>query len=157
MLKIVYAFFLGILLAISVGMGVAAFYPQPEGPTYPSELNFVNKEPTQQQQQSQKDFDAQQRAWEDKMKPYNRNVSIITMVAALVFMAIGLLLEQKIGVLADGILLGGVLTLLYSMGRGFASQNSKYSFVVALIGVVIAIALGYLRFIKPDHRLALKP
>ena len=52
MLKIVYAFFLGILLAISVGMGVAAFYPQPEGPTYPSELNFVNKEPTQQQQQS---------------------------------------------------------------------------------------------------------
>jgi hypothetical protein len=150
MLKIIYSFFLGILLAIFVGMGIAAFYQQPASPTWPTELNVANKEQTAEQQKLQKDFDAKQAVWNEKMKPYNRNVSIMTLAAAVVFVAIGLLLEQKINILADGIMLGGVFTLLYSMGRGFASQNSKYSFVVVSIGVAIAIALGYLRFVKLD-------
>lgn len=153
MLKIVYSFFLGILLAILVGVGVQAFYPQPEAPTYPTELNMIGKDgPTTEQQQLQKDFDAKQSVWNEQMKPYNRNVSIITMVAALIFVTVGLLLESRIGVLANGLVLGGVFTLLYSMGRGFASANSKYSFVVALTGVIVVTVLGYLRFIRPGHQ-----
>lgn len=151
MLKIAYTFFLGILLAIFVGFGIAAFYAQPTMPKWPVELNVVNKEQTPAQQQIQKDYDAKQEVWNEKMKPYNRNVSIFTLLAAVAFVAISLLFEQKISILADGVMLGGVFTLLYSMGRGFASQDSKYSFVVVTIGLGVAFALGYLRFIKPDH------
>lgn len=150
MLKIAYSFFLGILLAVFVGVGIAAFYTQPSSPKFPEELNMINKEPTTEQQQMQKAFDTKQQAWEEKMKPYNRNVSLIALVAAVTFVAIGLIFEERIKVLADGLVLGGVFTLLYSIGRGFAAQNAKYSFMIVSIGLAIALILGYLRFIKPE-------
>lgn len=151
MLKIAYSFFLGILLAIFVGVGIAAFYPQPASPKYPTELNMINKEPTSEQQALQREFDVKQQAWEDQMKPYNRNVSVIALAAAVTFVAIGLLFETRIKVLADGLVLGGIFTLIYSLGRGFAAQNSKYSFVMATIALIIALILGYLRFIRPTQ------
>lgn len=151
MLKVIYAFFLGILLAVFVGVGIAAFYSQPKGPEWPTELNIMNKEPTSDQLQLQKDFDAKQKVWEEKMKPYNRNVSIMAISAAIFFVAIGLVFERRIDILANGAMLGGVFTLLYSMGRGFAAQDSKYSFLVTSIGLAIALGLGYMRFIRPGH------
>ena len=157
MLKLAYSFFLGILLALFVGMGIAAFYAQPEMPKYPTELNLIDKEPTAEQKAIQRDFDAQQEAWNEKMKPYNRNVSIITLVAAVSFVAISLLFEHKIKLLADGVMLGGVFTLLYSMGRGFASQDSKYTFALSYVGLIVALTLGYLRFIKPEQEPKGKP
>ena len=147
MIKIVYAFFIGILLAIFVGMGIAAFYEQPALPKYPTELNLMGKEPTAQQHQLQKDFDAKQEAWNEKMKPYNRNVSIMALVAAVILVAVVLIFDKKIKVIADGVMLGGVFTLIYSMGRGFASNSSKYSFTIVSIGLAIALALGYMRFV----------
>ncbi len=38
MLKFVYSFFLGLLLVIFVGMGVATFYESPKAPEYPRVL-----------------------------------------------------------------------------------------------------------------------
>lgn len=152
MLKIAYSFFLGILLAVFTGVGIAAFYSQPAMPKWPVELNIVNKEQTPDQQKLQKDFDAKQEVWNQKMKPYNRNVSIAALAIAVLFVAASLLFERKIKVLADGVMLGGVFTLLYSMGRGFASQDSKYSFVVSAIGLAVAFALGYMRFIRPEQQ-----
>lgn len=52
--------------------------------------------------------------------------------------------------IADGVLLGGVLTLLYSIVRGFGSQDTMFRFVVVSIGLVIALLLGYIKFIKPN-------
>ena len=151
MLKAAYSFFLGILLAVFVGVGIAAFYTQPTVPKYPSELNLINKEPTAEQQALQKEFDAKSEAWDEAMKPYNRNVSIMTLIASIILVAVSLLFERRIKVLADGIMLGGVFTLIYSIGRGFAAQDSKYTFVVITVGLIIAFVLGYMRFIKPDH------
>ena len=151
MLKMIYALFLGILLAIFVGVGISVFYTQPEAPKWPTDLNYANKEMTLEQEQLQKDFDAKQQAWDEKMKPYNRNVSIMALSAAIIFVAVGLLFEHRIDILADGAMLGGVFTLLYSMGRGFAAQDNKYSFIVTSIGLLVALGLGYLRFIRPNH------
>lgn len=151
MLKIAYSFFLGILLAIFVGVGIAAFYTQPTMPKWPTELNVVGDKQTPEQQKLQKEYNAKEEAWNEKMKPYNRNVSIATLAAAVLFVAASLSFERKIKVLADGVMLGGVFTLLYSMGRGFASQDSKYSFVVSSIGLAVAFALGYMRFIRPEQ------
>lgn len=156
MLKLAYTFFLGILLAIFVGFGIAAFYEQPAMPKWPTELSTIGKEPSVEQEKIQKEFDAKQEVWNEKMKPYNRNVSIMTLLAAVIFVAISLLFEKKINILADGIMLGGVFTLIYSLGRGFASQDSKYSFLIVTIGLVIVLALGYLRFIRPNADLAAK-
>ncbi|MGZ6004886.1 MAG: hypothetical protein ACXWLH_01920 [Candidatus Saccharimonadales bacterium] len=151
MLKIAYSFFIGILLAFFVGMGIAAFYPQPASPKYPTQLNTIDKEPTAEQRQAEKDFNIAQDKWNETMKPYNRNVSLIALASALIFVSVGLLFERRIRIIADGMVLGGIATLLYALGRGFAAQNSKYSFVVVTIALIISIALGYIRFVKLDH------
>jgi len=148
MLKYVYMVFLAILTAIFVGVSISVFYPQPEPPSYPAELTYANKEPITQQTEVQRVFDTKQRAWEERMKTYNRNVSIITLITAVVLVVVGTLLGNKLAVIPDGIVLGGVFTLLYSLGRGFAAQNSKYVFMVATISMIVALALGYTRFAK---------
>lgn len=49
-------------------------------------------------------------------------------------------------VINGGIMLGGLFTLFYGLMRGFASQDSKYSFVAVSVGLVIVLFLGYRRF-----------
>ena len=155
MLKTAYSFFIGILLAIFVGFGISAFYTQPKAPEYPNQVTG-GKELTAEQQELERKFNVEQKAWENKMKPYNRNVSIMTLVAATILVTISLLFDRKIKVLSDGLMLGGIFTLLYSIGRSFAAQDSKYSFLTVSIGLAVAILLGYFRFIRPENATAKK-
>lgn len=147
-LKLVYTFFLGILLAIFVGAGVNTFYPGPKSPEYPISLNTYDKELTKEQGQQQKEFDQQLQQHNEKMKPYNRNVSTITLAVAVVFLMISILYEKRIKIIADGVMLGGLFTLLYGIGRGFASEDSKYVFLVIAVGLALVLYLGYHRFVR---------
>lgn len=155
-LKLVYTFFLGLMLAIFVGVGINTFYPGPKAPEFPVVLNTVGKEPTNQELAVQRAFDVKMEQHNKDMRPYNRNVSILTLTAAVIFLAISLVYEKRMKVIADGVLLGGLFTLLYSIGRGFASENSKYMFVMITIGLAIVIYLGYHRFVQ-EHNPASKP
>lgn len=150
-IKYIYSVFLGLLIVLFVGVGISVFYPQPVQPQYPPELNYAKTELTAQQAQLQKENDSKMQAWEQDMKIYNRNVSIMTLVAAVVLVAISLAMGERAKVIADGIMYGGVFTLLYSIGRGLASNNTKYSFLVVTVGLFTAILLGYMKFIKPHH------
>ncbi len=157
MLKLIYTFFLGILLAIFVGVGISAFYPGPASPTYPVELNNTGKELTEEQMAQQRDYDVAVKQYDLDMQPYNRNVSIVTLIAAIVFLVTSLIYEKKIKIIADGIMLGGLFTLLYSIGRGFASQDNKYVFVVVSVGLALVIYLGYHRFVAERGETKAKP
>lgn len=155
MLTFLYSIFLGLLLAIFIGVGVNTFYPGPKPPQYPVELNTYGKELTDEQLATQQAYEITSREHEEKMKPYNRNVSMITLSAAVLLLALSLFLEKRnIKVISDGVMLGGLFTLLYSLGRGFAAQDSKYTFVVITVGLVIVLYLGYHRFVRP-HQLAI--
>lgn len=157
-LKLVYTFFLGLLLALFVGIGINTFYTPPVAPEYPTELNSsYNKEPTQEQIILERKFEKQMQTFEKEvMGPYSRNVSIIALTAAVLFLAASFVLEKKgVRVISDGVMLGGLFTLMYSLGRGFASQDSKYSFVAISIGLVIVLYLGYHRFVR-GHTMATK-
>lgn len=155
-LKLVYTFFLGILLAIFVGVGINTFYPGPKAPEYPIELNTYGKELTTQQAVLQRTFDKKQRQHEEKMKPYNRNVSILTLISAVIFLVISIVFEKRMKIISDGIMLGGLFTLLYSIGRGFASEDSKYVFLVVTVGLIVVLYLGYHRFVQ-EHTASNKP
>ena len=156
MIKIIYAFFVGLLLAIFVGAGVSAFYPAPKAPEYPAVLNSPEKslppEQSDAQIDAQREYERESEAYQEKATAYNRNVSIIALVAAVLFVVVSLLFENKIRIIADGILLGGIFTLIYSIGRSFESDDSKYTFLVVTVGLVIALFMGYLRFIKPQEQ-----
>lgn len=149
MLKIMYTLFLGILLAIFVGVGIDTFYPAPKAPESPLSYEVKYDRPlTEEERQAEAAFQNEQKSFMEKLSVYNRNVSIIALVFAVAFLVIGLSLAHRIDVISDGLLLSGVFTLLYSIGRGFAAEDTAYRFMVVSVGVVVALALGYLKFIK---------
>ena len=129
-------------------VGINTFYTPPKAPEPPVELTYVNKEPTAEEKAKEQEFEKQNRAYMEQMKPYNRNVSIVTLVAAVVLMGSSVLLQKRIKLIADGVMLGGLFTLFYSLGRGFASENNRYVFLATTVGLAFTIYLGYSRFVK---------
>jgi len=155
LIKFIYTLFLALLIALFVGLGIATFYPGPEAPKYPLELDQVKQgcEETVEQQTLRKEFNEAQEKFMEESKPYNRNVSIISLVASIIILVLSLTLLTKIKMIADGILLGGVFTTMYSIIRGLMSEDSQFRFLIVVIGLVIALALGYIKFIRPRESL----
>ena len=148
-LRMIYTFFLGLLLAIFVGVGISTFYEAPARPEYPIEAQTYGGEPTEEQINLEREFEQTNIAFdENEMQPYNRNVSIMVITAAVILLALSIVFEKKIKVIADGVMLGGLFTLFYGIGRGFASANTKYVFVVVTISLVAVLYLGYHRFVE---------
>jgi len=149
-LKIVYTIFIGILLVLFVGIGIETFYPQPQYPEYPIALDkpIYNDTETAEQIQTRVEFQEKEKEYQQETKVYNRNVFIIALLFALVFLAVSLFLSDRLLVIADGLLLGGVFTLAYAVGRGFMADD-KFRFVAVSVSLVIALVTGYLKFVRP--------
>ncbi|MBI4708913.1 MAG: hypothetical protein HY764_01760 [Candidatus Portnoybacteria bacterium] len=152
-IKLIYTLFLALMVALFVGFGIDAFYESPKSPDYPLELQLMEKsancELTQEAKAAQIRSNDEQKAFEEAFKIYNRNVSIITLIAAIIILICSLTLLTKIQMIADGILLGGVLTTAYSIIRGLMSANSQFRFIIVVVGLIIALTLGYIKFIRP--------
>jgi len=155
MIKPIYTLFLALLIALFVGLGIDTFYPGPEAPRYPLELEQVKVgcEETIEQQTLRKEFNEAQEKFIEEFRPYSRNVSIISLVASIIILVLSLTLLAKIKMIADGILLGGVFLTAYSIMRGFMSESSEFRFLIITVGLIIALALGYLKFIRPKQNL----
>lgn len=152
-LKLFYTLFLGLLVALFVGLGIDAFYEGPQAPDYPSELNLQKTDCGEYAdlKAEQEKFDQDMKSFNEKSKAYNRNVSIASLVFAILIMIVSLTFFAKIKMIADGILLGGVFTTAYSIIRGLMSENSKFRFIIVTIGLIIALILGYIKFIRPKE------
>ncbi len=160
MLKTLYTIFLGLMLALFVGVGVATFYAAPKAPDYSAAPQLVKPSPTDaelaQQQAQQAEFQAKNDAFQKAESTYNRNVSLIALGFATLFLVIALWFPPHFIVLADGLLLGGVFTLVYGIIRGLMSQDNAQRFVVISIGLVIAIIIGYKKFVETQEESAKK-
>jgi hypothetical protein len=157
-LKFIYTLFIGVLFATLVGVGIAAFYPQPKYPEFPTQLSYP-KAPTEQteedrqvQLKQQEAFDKRSKEYQQQNQIYSRNVSIIAIIFAIAALVVSLTFLKTLQMIADGLLLGGLLTLLYSIVRGFETQDNMFRFVVVAIGFVVAITVGYLKFSKPAEK-----
>ncbi len=161
MIKIVYTIFLGILLALFVGITVSTFYPAPE---YPEQTKFADVRPipmvsgdvpastdeTAEQKADREAFDQ----YQEDLSVYNRNTFAIVLACSIVMLILSLAFMKQIDIIADGVLLGGALTLLYAIARGLMSDEGMVRFVVVLIGLIIALALGYIKFIHQERKAA---
>ncbi len=149
-LKAIYVVFLGLIIALFCGLGVAAFYQQPKEPKAP----IVTSQTVEQKQglvadQAQINYENEFRKYEEeKLRPYNRNVSIITLVMATVILVVSLLLSTKLPILSDGILLGAVFTLIYSIIRGISAGNPRFTFIIVSVGLAITVFIGFWKFLR---------
>jgi uncharacterized membrane protein len=100
-LKLIYTIFVGIFLAIFVGVGIAAFYPSPKYPEQPVVLKYcpdLTKDASKYEEfriQAEK-FDKEEKVYQAQSQLYSRNVSIYALIAAIILVVLSLTLFRKI-------------------------------------------------------------
>ena len=114
-LQIIFAFFLGLLVVAFIGIGVNTFYPEPSS------------------------------GWGAAYDNWALITGVILLVCATVVLVVSLLLPAAQAALANGILLGGVFTMLYAVGITFWGDTGVLRFVVVAVALAITIAVGYFR------------
>jgi hypothetical protein len=75
------------------------------------------------------------------------------LIAAIIILVLSLTLLAKIKMIADGILLGGVFVALYGVIRGLMTEDPQFRFLIITIGLIVALVLGYIKFIRPKKDL----
>lgn len=158
MLKILFTTLLGILLALFIGLGLEAFYPGEKYPQQPDSLAKElyakpiaeeNNQISAEQIEAQKKFDQEVKDYQNRREKHARNTSIVATIFSIVLMILSLTILQKThGVFSDGFLLGSILTLFYAIIRGFEGQDTKFRFILVSVGLLFALILGYLKFVK---------
>ncbi len=167
-LRTIFSFFLGLMLTAFAGVGVYTFYPPPEEfNTQMRELNRreemirdsrpadqLTEEDRAQIREVNEERYALQDAMREAQRPWGRTTSIILMVTATLAMAVSLIRADQLPVISNGLLLGGVFTMLYGVGWIIATDVSKARFVVMAIALVLTLALGYVRFVRSGKKAA---
>ncbi len=157
-LKHLYTVFIAVLLVIFVGVGIAAFYKAPKYPEYPAESKPVTMLPTGEISESAEmtvkraDFDRESKTYQEKNELYSKNVSTISVIAALIILIISITLLSKIEIISDGLMMGGVFTLGYAITKGFGAGDEMFRFLVVSVGLFVAIFLGYWRFVRNEKK-----
>ena len=145
--KVLYSIFLGLLLATAIGLGVAAFYPSPDPPVYREAFDMPEGKMNAEEERRARD---EQERYSASTETYNRNVSVIAVPFAIMLFGASMALLRRIPVIANGLMLGGLFTLIYAIIRSFGSGDQKFMFVIVLIGIAFTLAVGYLRLIRPE-------
>lgn len=145
-----YALFLGIILSITTGFGLAAFYPQPVMPQYPTSTSATAipqscystpqeqaspacQELFQKQKASQEQdiavrqkYDAEVQAYKNKNAGYTRTAVFFGIAIGAIFSILGIGLIRLSKLVAAGLLLAGVLTaVLTRLLIGLASLGAS--------------------------------
>lgn len=162
-LQTIFSFFLGLMVLAVVGVGVNTFYPSPSD-TYQKEMTKINRQmealnlkspngPTDAASKAElAKLQQQQNALQDKidtqMKGWARNTSIVLVLFATLVMGVSLILSEQLRVISNGLLLGGLFTMVYGAGWVIFSGTSAIRFVVVLFALVVTLGLGYLKFVR---------
>lgn len=156
-----YIVFVGILLAMTTGFGVAAFYPEPQAPQYPimkarplpesclktpesqksSECVQLSQETDAQTQKEQEEFQIKNQEYMNRNAGYTRTAVFLGVLIGALF-AIGAMMMIKTSPLvANGFFFGAVLTaVLTRLLISLASLGANTT------GTVSANNLSYIEF-----------
>lgn len=173
-LQLIFSIFLGVLIVVVVGVGVWTFYPPPDSENSPKQQEIQKLYREQEQynikvggslnateqaeyERIQKEINAVQDEIQETRRTWAVNTSIIVISIATFLMAVSLFLPEMARVFSNGILLGGLFTVLYGTGVSFVGGDSRARFYVVLAALVLSLAIGYLRFVLRSRRLAEQP
>lgn len=162
-LQTIFAIFLGLMVAAFVGVGVYTFYPSPQrdfnrriedlsrreeairNSRPPDDLTSSDRDRIQELADERHEIDDAARA---DREGWGRVTSIILIAFATLGMTISLVRADQLPVISNGLLLGGVFTMIYGVGWIVATDTSVARFVVMTAALAITLALGYARFVR---------
>lgn len=131
LLQVLYSFFLGLVVVGFVGVGLNTFYPQPRY----DESNYGNPEGAGS-------------AYQAAMDLWSLNASMILLTCATVLLAVSLVRPDRMAVLSNGLLLGGLFTMVYAVGMSLSGQGSVVRFGVIGAALAVTFGVGYLKFVR---------
>ena len=80
---------------------------------------------------------------------WSLNTSIILLVCATLILLVSLWRPARMAVISNGLLLGGIFTMIYAVGQSLATSSGQVTrFFVALAALVVTVGVGYLTFIR---------
>ena len=163
-LQTIFSFFLGLMVLAFIGVGVNTFYPSPYD-KYSAQLQTLYDQqslyggkttlsPADQAKSDaiQKQINDLQRKQSAEQPNWALYTSIVLIVFATGVMGVSLVRSDQLRVLSNGLLLGGLFTMIYGAGWTIFAGTSIARFAVILFALVIAIGLGYVKFVRlrPD-------
>lgn len=144
LLQVIYSFFLGLMMVGLVAIGINTFHPQPQWPEFPYDKYPNGPTPAQVAEQ-----EAAQQAARLAQDAWSLNTSIILLVCATVILAVSLWRPARMAVISNGLLLGGIFTMIYAVGQSLSSAQGQVTrFLVALAALIVTVGIGYLTFIR---------
>ena len=162
-LQTIFSFFLGLMVLAFIGVGVNTFYPSPADQTMLKQQAVQRQLDAAQNKALPGSFTATQQAEVTRLqreldtlnnqqmrleKEWAKTTSIILVIFATIVMAISLIRSEQLRVLSNGLLLGGLFTMLYGTGWVIFSGNSAARFAVITFALLVSIVLGYVKFVR---------
>jgi hypothetical protein len=163
-LQTIFSFFLGLMVLAFIGVGVNTFYQSPAD-RYAPQMQKLSREQTAYDQKTapngvrsasdQANLDriiAEQNALQDKQQAetevWARYTSIVLVLFATAVMSVSLVRNEELRVISNGLLLGGLFTMIYGAGWVVFSGSSTARFFVILFALAVSIGLGWLKFVR---------
>lgn len=161
-LHTIFSFFLGLMVTAFVGVGVYTFYPPDKSVDKKmeelsrQEQAIRNSKPAndltpadRQQMQALTDQRNQiMDASKAGLERWGRITSIILIAFATLVMAVSLIRADQLPVISNGLLMGGLFTMIYGVGWIIATDTSVTRFLVMTVALAITLGLGYVRFVR---------
>ncbi|MEX0892870.1 MAG: hypothetical protein WEB88_11950 [Gemmatimonadota bacterium] len=165
-LHIIFSLFLGLMLSTFAGVAVYTFYPPPE--RFEEQIRELNREeeairsatPSDERPVEERDRlrrislerDELRDAAREARVPWSRNTSLILVAFATLAMAVSLVRADRLPVISNGLLLGGLFTMLYGVGWIVVTESSLARFLTMTAALFVTLGLGYLRFVRRGSR-----
>lgn len=145
LLQVIYSFFLGLVVVGLVAIGINTFHARPKWPEFPYD-KYAGGQPTPEQLAEQQ---AAMQAAQAATDAWSLNTSIILLVCATGILAVSLWRPARMAVISNGLLLGGIFTMIYAVGQSLSTSSGQMArFFVALAALIVTVGIGYLTFIR---------
>ncbi len=162
-LQIIFAVFLGLMVTAFIGMGVYTFFP-PGLDSLQDRLTELRREQQDLRHgrvdselseaqrtrldEIEKEIREGNETRREREEGWARTTSIILMILSTLVMGVSLIRADQLPVISNGLLLGGVFTMLYGMGWTVASRESQLRFWLMAFALLVTLGLGYVRFVR---------
>lgn len=163
-LQTIFSFFLGLMVLAFIAVSVNTFYRSPQDRNQP-EMQRIDQRISQLDSKQpgggslsasdQAELDrlrSQQMELQNRiqseMEGWSLNTSIVLIVYATAVMGVSLIRSEQLRVISNGLLLGGLFSMLYGAGWVIFSGSGVARFVVILFAFGITVGLGYAKFVR---------
>lgn len=161
LIRLLYSVLIAAAVVAFVAIGIYTFYPAPTAPTYPMMPMAAKSTDIAQPigtpaPEAEQLYQTQLSNYQNDLKAYQRNVSIILVVASAAIVGLGLWLRSRSDIIGEGLSLGGIGTSIYAIGTAVAADDRIMRFVAVSLFLASVLVVVYFKFNNTSPKKAAK-